>query len=185
MTDLSCCEPISATAGDTISWQKSLPDYPASAGWVLSYAFIGVDVHSAVAIADGDDFTVTITATDSAAWVPGDYVWQATVAFGAERYTVATGRLSILADLTRQTAGFDARSSARRMLDAVEAVLERRASSAELEVTYNGRALKYMPISDLLALRDRCRADVRAEDNAARAASGCGPGYARILTRFG
>jgi hypothetical protein len=32
-------EPVRITAGDTVAWTKALPDYPASAGWVLKYRF--------------------------------------------------------------------------------------------------------------------------------------------------
>lgn len=181
MTGASCCEPTSARAGDTLTWTRSFADYPASAGWALAYVFVGADKRTISAVADGDAFDVSFT---TSGWTAGDYAWQAYVTLAGERHTVATGRLALAPDLTAVQAGFDARSSAKRMLDAVTAVLEQRATSAQAEVQFNGRALKYLPVGDLLVLRDRCRAEVRAEENAARIAAGCG-GYARILTRFG
>ena len=40
MAQTPTTEPASLQAGDTLRWQRTLPDYPASEGWVLSYRLI-------------------------------------------------------------------------------------------------------------------------------------------------
>ena len=54
-------------------------------------------------------------------------------------------------------------------------MLERRASEAHLEYEIAGRRLRFIPIAELLALRDRYRMEVRAEEDAERAAAGLAP----------
>ena len=62
-------EPESLVAGDTVTWQKTLSDYPASDGWVLSYRLINaagnIDITSS---ASGDDHLVSVAATATAGW---------------------------------------------------------------------------------------------------------------------
>jgi hypothetical protein len=70
------------------------------------------------------------------------------------------------------------------MLEAVNATLEGRATSATAEYEIAGRKIKYIPMPELLTLRDRLRRDVAAEDAASDAAAGM-PGKGRIYVRFG
>jgi hypothetical protein len=64
-------EPSRVTAGDTIAWTKSLPDSPASSGWILKYRLINaagkIDI---TATAAGNDHAVSVPAATSAAWPP-------------------------------------------------------------------------------------------------------------------
>lgn len=176
-------EPTSVIAGDTVKWTKSLPDYPASDGWSLAYTFINAAGKFPVAAsADGDDFTVSVPPVTTTDWIPGDYDWRAQVSKAGEVYTVATGRTTVKPSFSAAT--LDGRSSARKMLDAIEAVLENRASSEVAEYQINGRQLKYTSIPDLLKLRDRLRAEVRREENALRSAQGLPPST-RVFVRFG
>lgn len=161
-------EPARVTAGDTATWTRSLPDFPATDGWVLSYALVRTGVLLGItASAQGADHLVSVAAATTAAWQPGRYAWQASVARGAERHTIGTGYLEVLPDFAAQAGGHDGRSHARRVLEAVEAVIEGRASQAHAEYAIAGRQLKFIPIPELLALRDRYRAEVRAQDVAA------------------
>lgn len=66
----------------------------------------------------------------------------------------------------------DTRSQARRTLEAIEATLEGRSTSATAEYEIAGRKMKFIPVTDLLVLRDRYRVDVAREDAATRAAAG-------------
>ena len=67
-------EPSRVTAGDTITWLRSLADYPASAGWVLSYTLINSAAKiSITATASGADHLVTVAAATSAAYTPATY----------------------------------------------------------------------------------------------------------------
>ncbi|SFO63572.1 hypothetical protein SAMN05216567_101887 [Variovorax sp. OK605] len=75
----------------------------------------------------------------------------------------------------------DVRSHARRTLDAIEAVLEGRATSATAEYEINGRRLKYIPLNELHAMRSKYQREVAAEEGKSgpRGVSG------RIAVRFG
>jgi hypothetical protein len=175
-------EPALINAGDTAKWFKTLADYPASTGWVLSYALVNASVRLAFSgAAAGDDFLVTVAAATTASWAPGAYDFRATVTKSGEVFTVGQGRITVAPAFG---AAIDARSSARRMLEAVEATVEGRASSATAEYEIAGRKLRYIPVPELLTLRDRLRQDVAREDAAARIAKGLGnPG--RVYVRFG
>jgi len=175
-------EPALILAGDTARWLKSLADYPASAGWVLAYTLVSAaQRYTFTAAAQGDDFLVTVAAAITAGYAPGGYEYRGSVSKAGEVFTVASGRLSISPTFG---AAVDARSPARRTLEAIEATLEGRASSSVAEYQIAGRQMKYIPVSELLQLRDRYRHDVAGEDRAAQIAKGLGhPG--RIFVRFG
>lgn len=175
-------EPTQLYAGDTARWLKSLPDYPASEGWVLSYLLVSATHQYALTgSAQNDDHLINVPAATTASYVANDYDWRSRVSFNGEVFTISTGRIKILPSMATAV---DLRSSARTALEAVNAVLENRATSATAEYEIAGRKLKYIPIPELLALRSRLQQDVRAEDDAQRAASGLGSRN-RIYVRFG
>jgi hypothetical protein len=175
-------EPARIVAGDTAKWTRSLADYPASAGWVLTYKIVSsANRYTITCTASGDDHLATAAAATTVSWVAGAYAWRAQVALASEVYTVASGQVTIE---PVYTAAVDARSQARRMLEAVETMLEGRTTSAVAEYTVGGRQLKYLAVPDLLALRDRLRIDVGREDDATRAAAGLAP-RGRVFVRFG
>lgn len=178
-------EPATVVAGDTVRWRKCLPQYPTADGWTLKYRLINAQNHyDIVAFSAGDhEYEIDVLASTTAAWAPGTYAWQAYVDNGSDRFTVGQGTLRVLPNLAGQTAGYDARSHARRALEAIEAVLERRASEAHLEYEIAGRRLRFIPVAELLALRDRYRMEVRAEEDAERAAAGLAPRN-KIRVRF-
>lgn len=175
-------EPARLIAGDTARWSRLLAGYPASAGWLLSYELVNAGAQIGFgSSALGMSHLVNVPAAVTAGWAPGAYAWRARATLGADVFTVGSGQMQI--EPAFSTA-LDARSHARRTLQAIEDTLEGRASSATAEYQIAGRSLKYIPIAELLVLRDRYRRDVAAEDAAARMAAGLGnPG--RIYTRFG
>lgn len=172
-------EPTRFIAGDTVKWTKSLTDYPAGEGWSLTYTFINTGGKFTIAAsADGDAFLVNIAPATSGGLAAGDYDWRAQVSKAGEVFTIATGRTTVQPSFGAAT--LDGRTTARKMLDAVEAVLENRASSDVAEYQINGRQLKYISIPDLLKLRDRLRFDVQREE----AVQGL-PRSNRTYVRFG
>ncbi|CAN7580403.1 hypothetical protein [Variovorax paradoxus] len=177
--DTSSTEPISIIPGDTVKWTRSLADYPASAGWALSYELLNTQHrYQIAAVADGDAHRVVISAQTTENYAPGSYDWRARVTNADEVYTVATGRLTVAPSFG---AAGDVRSHARRTLDAIEAVLEGRATSATAEYEINGRRLKYIPLNELHAMRSKYQREVAAEEGKSgpRGVSG------RIMVRFG
>lgn len=186
MPDIPTTEPLEFVSGVTLQWRREdlTGDYPASAGWSLTYAFRGqggkLDV---TATADGDEFAITVAASDNTL-AAGRYHWAAFVAKAAERYQVDSGVVEVKADLAAEVAGYDVRSTARQTLEAIEAVILGRAGKDQQAYQIEGRRLDRTPIPDLIALRDRYRAIVNSEEQAERVAAGLAP-KGRIAVRFG
>jgi hypothetical protein len=166
-------EPDSFRVGDTVPWTRTLTDYPASA-WTLTYAFAGPSTFTVVATASGDDFAVTITSAVSSAYRPGRYAWQSYASAGAARYLVASGSCEILPDLSLYTTPHDSRSWARRVLEALQATIEGRASRDQTSIMVDGLQIGRMTPTDLLKMWGKFNALVDAEDNAAALAKGLG-----------
>lgn len=177
-------EPTAITAGDTIAWTRSLADYPASSGWTLSYALrSATGMIDITASASGADHAVSVAASVSKTWTPGTYAWAAFVTKAAERYEVARGEILVRPNLA-QAAPLDDRTHARKVLDAIEAVIEGRASKDQEEYTIGDRSLKRTPIVELIRLRGVYRGEVRREQQAQAIAKGLSSG-ANIFVRFG
>lgn len=165
------------TAGDTLDFTTSVSDYAASAGWTLKYRISPRAAGTAIdltASASGDDFLVEVAASTTATWAPGFYTWSAFVEKAGERFTVDRGQLEIRAPSSTMSGGYDGRTHARKVLDAIEAVIENRATLDQESYAINGRSLKRMPIEQLLKLRQIYRAEVAGEEASARLEAGLG-----------
>ena len=77
----------------------------------------------------------------------------------------------------------DPRSHAKITLEAVEAVIEGRATKDQENYSIAGRSLSRTPVADLLSLRDYYRTEFLREQRVERRNNGIGTG-ARILARF-
>lgn len=183
MADTPTAVPARVNAGDTVKWTRTLADYPASGGWALAYTLINA-THKITfsASASGDDFLIAVGAATTTAWAAGTYDWREQASKAGEIYTTGEGRIVVAPSFSAST--LDNRTHAARALAAIEAVLEGRASSATLEYEISGRRLKYISFPELLALRDRYRAEVAKESAANSIAAGLGDSR-RIFVRFG
>ena len=118
------------SAGDTLKWRKSFADYPASAGWTLTYYFRAekgtATITPVVASADGDEFTVTVSAADSALWPIGTLHWSARLSLAGENVSAGSGSFLVLADPASVS---DTRSHSQKMIDALEEYLEKHAGT--------------------------------------------------------
>lgn len=181
-------EPTEVRAGDTVKWTRDdlTATYPASGGWSLDYylrnATASIDIGTSANAEDPDAFDVDETAATTAGWAAGEYRWIARVSKGAEVYTVETGTLLVKANLAA-AGGVDDREHAEKVLTAIEAVIEGRASKDQASYTIGNRSLSRTSLPDLLALRDKYRKEVarlRAEE---RLAQGLNSGRT-VHTRF-
>ena len=177
-------EPTEFVSGDTVCWTKSLADFPADE-YELTYAFVTSDNQFTVTcVAAGTDHYAEITIADSAETV-GVYRWHsyATLLDDSERYQVGTGTCEVLTDFATETSGYDPRTNAEKMLDAINAVLVGRASIDQESMSIQGRSLSRTPIADLLKLKSQVQVEVRRERAAERAVLGLATGQ-KIRTRF-
>lgn len=183
MAEIPTTEPLSVYAGDTVRWTKSLPDYPASSGWALSYTLL--NAASKITLSStpqGDDFAVVASAATTNSWAPGEYAWRAQVSLAGNVFTVGEGRMTVQPSFGAAT--LDTRTSARKALESVEAYLQDSQNLTAAEYQINGRQLRRHSMSELWAHRDRLRFEVSKEDAAARVAAGL-PDGRRVYVRFG
>jgi hypothetical protein len=181
-------EPARVVAGDTLTWSKSLSDYPATI-WTLKYRGINAaGKFDITATASGTDYLITVTAAASSAWVAGDYAWTAWVEKGsgptAERVTVGSGTITVAANIATLNT-LDARTDAAKILDQLMAAYKSYTASNGLVAEYEiaGRRMKYRSAADILEQIDRWKATVAAEKRAERIAAGLGGGN-KVLVRF-
>lgn len=176
--DIPTSEPSELRAGDTWQWTRSIPDFPASI-WTLKYRFKGAaGGFEIVSAASGDDYAVTVLAATSAGYAAGDYGWVSWVESGSDKFTVDSGTSAVLPDYraTSAATALDDRSHAAKVLAAIEAVIEGRASKDQDAYEIAGRSLKRTPIQDLLRLRQHYKAEVASEAAAEAIRRGTGSG---------
>jgi hypothetical protein len=175
--------PAELIAGDTWAWTRTLSDYPAGT-WTLVYYFENKDAtFSATASASGTIHSVSIAAATTAGYASGRYRWRARASSGGNSYTVESGFADVVFD-PAASGKRDVRSHARRVLEAIEATIEGRASNDQLAMTINGRSISRTPLAELLVARDKYKWEVAAEDSAERVAAGLGS-KKRVFVRFG
>lgn len=181
-------EPQCVYAGDRWQWKRTnLDDFPATE-WTLTYYLRSDQAGGQIdiaATASGSDFSVDVSPATSAVYTTGRYYWQAFVSKAGDRKLVAEGRLEVLTNPVDVIQPVDGRSHARRTLEAIEAVIENRATTDQQRYVFQavGRSVDRMPISDLLKFRDYYAGLVSDEDAKEKIARGEGTGR-NILARF-
>jgi hypothetical protein len=173
-------------AGQTLQLLATYAAYPASEGWAVSLALApraGGAVITVNSTASGDSHQLTASYTVTAAWAPGAYGWEAWAVRGGDRFRVDAGQLTITAGLFGASTGGDTRSAAQQAYDAVTLLLQGKGGSGVETYQINGRMLRSYPLSDLIKLQQKLRADVNLERVAAGLPPIPGGGVQRILLR--
>lgn len=171
---MSAFLPTRINAGVTFEKRVSLSQYLAPA-WVLLLLLRGPSNKDVTAAADGSAHVLALGAAETSAMTPGDYAYSLRVKSGGTVHEVEAGRLTLAPDLANLAAGSDTRSQARRTLDAIDAVIEKRASQDQEKYRINNRELWRTPLADLLLLRDRYAFLVAREERKARGKGRFGP----------
>ena len=158
--------PESFFQGDTVSWEESLSaEYPASE-WTLTYDLLNAAGKiTVVAVADGDDYQVDLTAAMTQSYIPGEYTWVGKVtdtATGLISHTVLAGRVDVFRDLSDLN-HYDARTWAEIALENVEAVITNRATVDQEAYSIQGRSLSRTPLPELVAFRKYLQGEVSKE----------------------
>lgn len=183
---MACCPgtniylPGEVTAGLNFSASVSSKDHPAP-GWVLSLHLRGPGVVNLTGRADGASHVFEATGTDTAAWVAGDYWYSLRATQGANVAELERGTMRVLPDLLSAPEGYDGRSQAQIALDAINAVLAKRATLDQERYRINNRELYRTSISDLLKLRGFYAEQVRRENACKTGRTGFGR---KIPVRF-
>lgn len=164
--EIPTTEPTTLTAGDSWRWDKTLGDYPASAGWQLSYMFRGEEdlsvPWSTLVTADGDTFEVRIPAA-STDLSPGPYRLFGRVTDGTDVFTVYN---EVVAVQVNPATAVNQQSLNQRILAAIEAALEGQALTPEQKRTrVNGREIEYWEPGELMKMRGHYELLVQIERN--------------------
>jgi len=167
-------------AGDSWSWTESLAEYPASQYTLKIYLQYRAEaVIELTGTASGDDHVFTYTA--EAELSGGEYVYRAKVIDEDDNVTtIESGSVIIKADLAAST---DSRNHYQKVIDAVEAIIEGRASKSYESISINGRAITEMSHSELLKLHSRYKYLLKQEAKKEKLAQGLNAG-GKILIKF-
>lgn len=165
-------EPNELVVGDRWVWQRPdlVSDY-AIADFALSYTFTddaGAATFAISATEADNNYFIEVASSTTASLTAGEYQWKAFVKRSSdnERFTVDEGRTKILANT--ELAASDVRSHAKKVLDAIEAIIENRASQDQMSYSIAGRSLSRMTIQDLHFFRARYKAEYNEELKKAR-----------------
>jgi len=189
MAETATTEPRELRAGLTWAWRRSLDDYPADT-WTLKYWLVNATSHIEItAVADGTTHAVSVPASTTDDYVAGDYDWVATVESGDDKFQVCSGRIKVLPRIDQATA-LDLRSTARKILDQLEADYQTRsATGGGFVASYSvsdgtfSRAMQFKVEQDWIQAIEYWRNQVRMEEAAASLAKGLG-NPRRFYARF-
>lgn len=186
MPDIPLEEPTEITQGLTAKWTREdlVSDYPATT-WTLTYYFVGPTAWSKAASADGSNFDVTISATETAALLPGRYKLYGRVSAAGELYEVYNADLVVNEDPAAMEMGQEQRSWARICRDNLRAAVQGSSDSFILNYSIGGagRTIGKMSADERIKWLDYFEAKVLREEQAALAAAGKPTGR-NILVRF-
>ncbi len=159
-------EPDVLVVGDRWVWRRPdlVADYP-TADYALTYEFHldtgggGSNKFTITATETSTDYIVEIASATTASYTAGEYNWYAfiTRSSDSQRLSVDEGRTKVEINFANTNA--DSRTHAKKVLDAIEATIEGRASQDQMSYSIAGRSLSRMSIDDLLKFRDRYRAE--------------------------
>jgi len=157
-------EPDTIFAGDSLTWNISNGDYKASDGWTLEYILLtSTGQITITSTASGDDHLVTVAKATTANYTAGTYDWRAYFYDDDERYAYKTGVMVIEADWTEEDSGYDTRSHAKIMLDAIEATMQSKATSDQLEIKIGDREIKRLSATEMVKWRNFYREEYLKE----------------------
>ena len=183
LSTIPAIEPSNLIAGDTLTFRKALTAFPASV-WTLTYYLLGDNKYSFTATADGDTHVIEVASTTTDDWVAGIYKWEAYASITGERYLAAAGSIIIKSNPAAATyVAKDNKSHVKRVLEAIEAVIEGRASRADLSYSIQGRSIQHISPAELIKWYSFYKQQYQNELAGEKASNGLGTGH-RIITRF-
>lgn len=162
--------PTAIKAGLTFTATVESADYPAP-DWSLVLLLRGPSSITVESTAEGAAHRLHANAAATTGWAPGEYSFSLRATNGADVVELEAGQAVVLADLAGITPGTDTRSHIRKVLAAIEAVIERRASLDQERYRINDRELYRTPIAELLKLRDKYRGELARAERAANGQS--------------
>tara|TARA_Y100000592_G_scaffold83958_1_gene134313 strand:+ start:99 stop:689 length:591 start_codon:yes stop_codon:yes gene_type:complete len=176
-------EPAELVLGDFWAWRRDdlAKDYPVGS-YALTYEFHedsgggGTHKFTLTATEADDTYYIESASSTTTGYSVGDYIWEAyiTKSSDSNRVMVDSGRTKITQNLADTNA--DLRSHAKKVVDAIEAVIENRATIDQQSMSIAGRSLSRMSIDDLLNFRNQYKNEYLRELKKARVKNGSASG---------
>ena len=172
------------TKGVDNAWTLASSDYPAADGWVIEYTLINSEEqHSFTSTNVGGTHSISVDADASSGYGVGEYFYQAVAKKDTALHLVETGYLVVKPGFRDLESGFDARPHCKKVLDAIEALLENKATKDQARYIIGSRRLDRYTFEELLVLRDKYRAEWKSYQRAEKLKQGIG-GRNVVLVRF-
>lgn len=147
--------------------RATLTAYPAPE-WSALILLRGAGSMDLASTPDGVCHVWDIDASVTEDWVAGEYWYSVRVTDGDAVVEVDEGNVTVTPDFASLPAGYDGRNHNRRMLEAIEARLEGRATTDQERYRIGDRELYRIPIAELRKWHAQYRALVAADDAAAK-----------------
>jgi len=171
-TNYPTTEPNELQLGDFWAWKKTdlSGDYPI-ADYSLSYEFNIIDGATAsnfTLIASESNNEYIVETTDTSSYAKGEYNWVSYITRTSDsaRIKISEGFTEIQDNYATTTTSV--RSHAKKVLDAIEAVIENRATMDQSSMSIAGRSLSRLTIDELLTFKNRYKAEYLKEIKKAR-----------------
>lgn len=182
--------PETLTVGDRWAWKREdiVTDY-APADYTLTYSFrllssaaTEIALASSVITESSTAYIVEVPSTTTAGYTKGDYSYQEYITnSSSQRIVLSEGFVTLKPNLDADTA--DPRSHARIVFDALEAMLESRASIDQSSMSIAGRSLSRMTPEEIRDWYEYYRYKVNKEIKKDRISKGLATG-SLIKARF-
>lgn len=174
--------PLRLTAGTTVKFQRRFSEFSPTEGWTYKLFLVGQSLLNKDGVAQGNEWDITLTAGETGGLTPGAYRYTERVTKGSEVLEAGAGAIEVLPNLATAVAG-DQRSHARKVLEAIEAVIAKTATAEQQSYQMEGRALMHWPLADLIRFRQVYQEEVRREQISEQLAQGLDDPR-RIAVRF-
>ena len=157
-------------AGDSFKYEAVYSGFSAGEGWSAVLVIVNHDYSFSIdATVSGDSYTFAADGAVTSNWSPGEYRIAVRVENGLDRLTVESGALSIMPNLF--AGGAVERSHVEKVLAAIEATLEGKATHDQQQLMIGGRSIMRLLPQHLLMWRDRYKkelADMKAAERLGR-----------------
>lgn len=169
-------EPETLVIGDRWTWKRTdLTDY-ATDTYALTYAAVlhgpGRQSIAITASESGNDYIVEVAAATTVTYKPGSYDWAAYITRSSDSERIRIGQGTWLVRPDAATSLNDPRTFNRRVLDAIRATIEGRASQAHSSYSIEGRSVSRMSPEELERWHGIYMQRVAAEQQTIRAREG-------------
>ena len=164
--------------GDKLDFLSDVDNFPPTDGYTLKFRLVPRVSGTAITLTATQDtedeslYRTTVAPAVTALWTAGEFSVFPWVEKSGDRQTLSKETVTILADPST-VAAYDARSPARKALDAINAVLDTWGTNSHVqEYTIGSRSMRFATKSDALVMRDALKFEVWREEETDRLAAG-------------